>query len=147
MMGPEDVEYVSKEAEDQMMNVVIAYAKEHPDEYIVNLYRQPERKEQFEKECEWFRNRYPHIPEEDITVETMSANSIVFIKQDLLNILVWEKIFKKSVKAGYQALGLRDWHGISYFKYPASMSDEALAADAEKENLILLTDLSDFIFD
>lgn len=48
--GCEDVEYVSKEAEEEMMKVVIEYAKEHPNKFIVDLYH--ERPEQFKEECE-----------------------------------------------------------------------------------------------
>lgn len=30
-----DINYISKEAEEAMMNVIVAYAKEHPNDYII----------------------------------------------------------------------------------------------------------------
>lgn len=36
----EQVEYTCPKHREAMMKVVIAYAKEHPDEFIVNLYKQ-----------------------------------------------------------------------------------------------------------
>ena len=48
--GCEDVDYVSKDAEADMMRVIIDYAKEHRNEFIINIYH--ERPQQFKKECE-----------------------------------------------------------------------------------------------
>ena len=134
----EDVEYVSKEAEADMMRVIIAYAKEHPDNYIINLYK--ERPQQFKEECERFKKYHPYIPDEDITIETMASNSIVYIVSDFLNLLDMEKAFKKYQKQGYRAVSVK---GNNICAYPASWSDEKILQESEGETLYM--SLDDFV--
>ena len=73
----EDVTYVSKEAEAEMMKVIIEYAKVHPNKYIVDLYHS--RPQQYKEECEKFKKCHPYIPDKDITIETMASNSILTV--------------------------------------------------------------------
>lgn len=134
----EDVEYVSDDAEKQMMKLVIAYAKEHPNEYIVNLYK--ERPQQYKEECERFKKYHPYIEDEDITIETMSSNSIVFIVEDFLKLLDMEKEYKKYQKKGYRAISIE---GNMITAYPSNWSDELIKKSAEGQTLYM--SLSDFV--
>lgn len=134
----EDVEYTCPEHREAMMKVVIAYAKEHPNKYIVDLYKQ--RPQQFQEEIERFKKFNPYIPDEDITIETMSANSEVFIVSALLKLINLEKSFKKYQKKGYRAMSVND---NEITAYPQSWSDEKIrnmAGDAE-----LFFSLQDFV--
>ena len=135
--GCEDVTYVSKDAKEAMMKIIIEYAKEHPDEYIVDLYKK--RTEQFEEECQRFKKYNPYIPDEDITIETMSANSIVYIVDEFLNLLELEKHFKKYRKKGYKAISVKNNEVIAY---PMSWTDENIKKEAEGKTLY--TSLDDF---
>ena len=131
----EDVDYVSEEAKEEMMKVIIEYAKEHPCKFIVDLYH--ERPQQFKEECERFKKYHPYIADEDITIETMSANSIVYIVEDLLELMDVEKHFKKCIKQGYRAIGVL---GNTMSMYPASWSDERIKAEAEGKELYMSLD-------
>lgn len=134
----EDVEYVSKEAKEEMMKVIIAYAKEHPNDFIINLYH--ERPQQFKEECERFKKYHPYIPDEDITIETMASNSIVYIVSDFLKLLDTEKDFKKYQKKGYKAISI---DGTKLSAYPTSWSDEKIKEHAKDRELYM--SLDDFI--
>ena len=136
--GCEDVDYVSKDAEADMMRVIIDYAKEHHNEFIINLYH--ERPQQFKEECERFKKYHPYIPDEDITIETMASNSIVYIVSDLLDLIETEKHFKKYLKKGYRAISL-DGNNLS--AYPSSWSDERIKESAKGKTLYM--SLDDFI--
>lgn len=133
----EDVVYVSKEAEQEMMKVVIAYAKEHPNDFIINLYK--ERPHQFEDECKRFKQCYPYIPDNDITIETMSSNSIVYIVSDFIELVDLEKRYKQYVKKGYKAISVK---GNQLQAYPASWTDERIKRESEGQKLY--TSLEDF---
>ena len=134
----EEVDYVSKEAEIEMTKVIIAYAKEHPNDFIINLYK--ERLQQFKEECERFKKYHPYIPDEDITIETMASNSIVYIVEDFLNLLDMEKQFKKYQKKGYKAISIE---GNNLCAYPSSWSDEKIKESAKGKTLYM--SLDDFI--
>jgi len=138
--GPEDVEYVSKKAKEDMMRVIIEHAKEHPNDFVINLYK--ERPEQFKKECENFKKYHPYIPDEDINMVTMASNSIVYIIEDFLQLLELEKQFKKYEKKGYKAISINE-NSIS--AYPISWSDEKIKKEAEGEKLYM--SLDDFIIE
>lgn len=134
----EIIEYTCREHREAMMKVVIAYAKEHHDKFIANLYKQ--RPQQFQEEIERFKKFNPFIPDEDITIETMSANSEVFIVDALLNLIDLEKSFKKYQKEGYRAMSVK---GYEITAYPQSWTDEQIkkmAAGAE-----LFFSLQDFV--
>ena len=133
----EDVTYVSKAAEEEMMKVIIEYAKEYDNPFMVNLYN--ERPEQFKEECEHFKKRYSFIPDEDITIQTMASNSIVYIVEDVLHLMDNEKYFKKYQKQGYKAISL---NGDRLRAYPASWSDEKIKASANGD--VLYMSLDDF---
>ena len=108
--GPEVVEYISEEAEADMMRVIIAHAKEVKNEFIINLYKH--NPQMFDRECERFKKAHPYIPDEDITMETMASNSIVYIVEDFLRLQDLEKQFKKYKKKGYEII--RDENGKIY---------------------------------
>ena len=131
----EDVTYVSKEAEAEMMKVIIEYAKEHPNKFIMELYN--ERPQQFKEECEKFKKDYPFIPDEDITIQTMASNSIVYIVEDLLELMNIEKQFKKGCNKGYRAISL---NGKTMTMYPASWSDERIKTEAKGKTLYMSLD-------
>ena len=134
----EEVDYVSKEAEIEMTKVIIAYAKEHTNDFIINLYK--ERPQQFKEECERFKKYHPYIPDEDITIETMASNSIVYIVEDFLNLLDMEKQFKKYQKKGYKAISIE---GNNLCAYPSSWSDEKIKESTKGKTLYM--SLDDFI--
>ena len=131
-------EYISEEAEKAMTNVILAYAKIHPNDFIINLYK--ERPEQFKEECERFKKYHPYIPDEDIAIETMASNSIVYIAEDFLYLLELEKSFKKFQKKGYRCIGVK---GNDITAYPADWSDEQILQESNDETLYM--SLEDFI--
>lgn len=133
--GSEDVTYISKVAEAEMMKVIIEYAKARPNKFMVDLYH--ERPEQFKEECDNFKKYHPYIPDEDITIQTMASNSIVYIVEDFLNLLESEKMFKKYLKKGYRAIAL---DGNRLAAYPASWSDERVKASAIGKELYMSLD-------
>lgn len=125
-----NAEYVSKEAKEEMTKVIISYAKDHPSEYVVNLYKA--RPQQYKDECERFKKFHPYIPDEDITKETMSANDICFIVEDFLKLYHAEKIYKRNLKKGYKALVVcTDGSTISY---PSSWTEEKIRESFREEN-------------
>lgn len=134
----EDVEYVSKSAEEEMMKVIIEYAKTRPNDFVIKIYN--ERPQQFKDECERFKKYHPYIPDEDITMQTMASNSIVYIVSDFLNLLDDEKLFKKYQKKGYKAISVKD---SRLRAYPASWSDDRVKQAAVGEELYM--SLNDFI--
>lgn len=133
--GCEDVDYVSKEAEEDMMKIIIAYAKENHNDFIINLYK--ERPQQFKEECERFKKYHPYIPDEDITIETMASNSIVYIVSDFIKLLDMEKEFKKYQKKGYKAIAI---DGDKLSAYPASWSDDKIKESANGKTLYMSLD-------
>lgn len=133
----EDVTYVSKEAEAEMMKVIIEYAKEYNNEFTINLYH--ERPQQFKEECESFKKQYPYIPDEDITIQTMASNSIVYIVEGVLELMDHEKYFKKYQKQGYKAISI---DGKMLQAYPTEWSDEQIKESAKGK--ILYMSLDDF---
>lgn len=133
----EDVTYVSKDAEAEMMKVIIEYAKEHPNQFIIDLYH--ERPQQYKEECENFKKYHPYIPDEDITIETMASNSIVYIVEGVLELMEHEKYFKKRQKEGYRAIS---FEGNLLHAYPARWSDEQIKESSKGH--ILYMSLEDF---
>lgn len=133
----EDVTYISPEAEKEMMKVIIEFAKEYDNEFIINLYK--ERPQQFKEECERFKKYHPYIPDEDITIKTMASNSIVYIVEELLYLLDIEKRFKKYIKQGYRAMALE---GNTISMYPARWSDDKIKIEAQGKTLYM--SLEDF---
>lgn len=103
--GCEEVNYTSKEAEQEMTKIIIAYAKEHPNHYIIDIYNN--RPQQYKEESERFKKNHPYIPDEDITIQTMASNSIVYIVEDILTMLDYEKAFKQAIKKGYGSIGVK----------------------------------------
>ena len=139
--GPEDVDYVSKEAEEEMMKVIIAYAKEHPNPFIENLYK--ERPGQYKEECERFKKYHPYIPEADITIRTMASNSIVYIVEDFLELCDVEKTFKKKQKQGYGAISVEEDKKTGQtitISYPAGWPEERIKAEAGDNDLYMSLD-------
>lgn len=128
--GEEIVEYISKENEEKMMKFIIEYAKDHPSKFIMDLYK--ERHQQFKEECKRFKKYYPYISNEDITIETMSANSIVYVVEDFLKLYEREKAFKKYLKKGYRAISA---NGNNITAYPSSWTDEKIKEKAKDEEL------------
>ena len=133
--GCEEVDYISKEAEQAMMRVIIDYAKENPNNYIISLFK--ERPEQYKEECESFKKLHPYISDEDITTETMASNSIVYIVEDFLDLLDTDKQFKKYQKKGYRAIAIE---GNNLHVYPASWSDEKIKESAKGKELYMSLD-------
>lgn len=140
----EDVSYVSKEAEAEMMKVIIAYAKEHPNEFVINLYK--ERPEQFKSECERFKKYHPYIPNEDITIQTMASNSIVYIVEDFLILHEREKQLKKYQKKGFVAISVKkEQNGQELITaYPGTYTDDMIREYAGAD-CIIYRSLEDFI--
>jgi hypothetical protein len=136
--GCEDVEYVSKAAEEAMMKVVIDYAKTYQNDFVVQIYK--DRPQQFKEECEIFKKYHPYISDEDITIQTMASNSIVYIVEDLLNLMDDEKLFKKYQKKGYKAIAIK---GTQLSAYPSSWSDDRIKKEATGKTLYM--SLNDFI--
>ena len=117
------------------MRVIIEYAKENPNDFVIDIYK--ERPQQFKEECERFKKANPYIDDKDITIETMASNSIVYIISDLLNLIELEKNFKKYQKKGYKAMSVK---GTQLCAYPLSWSDEKIKADAKGKTLYMSLD-------
>lgn len=137
--GCEDVNYVSQEAREEMVKLIIKYAKTNPNEFIVNLYK--ERPRQYKEECERFKKYNPFIPNEDITIQTMASNSIVYIFEDLINLMENEKQFKKYQKKGYRAISVK---GNQISAYPSSWSDSKIKEESKEDDKLYMS-LEDFI--
>lgn len=135
--GCEDVNYVSKEAEKEMMKTIISYAKEKKNNFIIDLYEK--RPNQYKEECERFKKFHPYIPDEDITIQTMASNSIVYIVSDLLDLLETEKEFKKYQKKGYRAIGING-NDLTLTAYPNSWNDSKIKAHATGQTLYMSLD-------
>lgn len=132
-----DARYVSKDAEAEMMKVIIEYAKEHPNKFIIDLYNK--RPQQYKEECESFKKQYPFIPDEDITIQTMASNSIDYILSAVLDLMDIEKKFKQFQKKGYKAISLE---GNQLIAYPTSWPDEVIKSKASGH--VLYMSLDDF---
>lgn len=130
-----DTTYVSKDAEAEMMKVIIEYAKEHPNKFIIDLYHQ--RPHQYKEECENFKKQYPFIPDEDITIQTMASNSIEYIVSALLDLMDVEKQFKRFQKKGYKAISLE---GNQIIAYPNDWPDAVIKAKASGHELYMSLD-------
>ena len=133
--GCEDVRYISNEAERNMMKLIIDYAKTVSNDFVIDIYK--ERPQQYKEECERFKKNYPYIPDEDITIETMASNSIIYIVEDLLELLEIEKLFKKYQKKGYKAISVI---GDSVSAYPSSWTDEKIKESAKGKTLYMTLD-------
>lgn len=138
--SPEIVSYVSDEAEKEMRKLIVSYAKDHPDSYIVDMYLADPK--QYEEDCERFKKDYPYIPDEDITIESMSSNSIVYIVEDFLKLRESESLYKLYVKKGYRAISLK---GHQVTAYPSSWSDEKIQEEAKGQKVF--ASLDDFIIE
>ena len=135
-----DATYKSPEAEKEMTEFIVAYAKKNPDKYIVNLYK--ENPERYKEECNNFKKYHPYISDEDFTIETMSANSIDYIVSDFLDLHEREKKFKKYIKKGYRAVGFSK---RKLSAYPSSWSDTKIKETAEGNEEMLYMTLDDFV--
>lgn len=136
--SPEIVSYISDEAEKEMMKLIVSYAKDHPNSYIVDMYlADPKR---YEEDRERFKKDYPYIPDDDITVESMSSNSIVYIVEDFLKLKESERLYKQYVKKGYRAISLK---GHQVTAYPNNWSDEKIKEEAKDQKIF--SSLDDFI--
>ena len=133
----ENVEYIDKEKEEKMMRRIIEFAKTYDNEFIIQLYK--DRPEQYQETCERFRKQYPYIPEKDITIQTMASNSIVYIVDEFLKYYEYEKLFKKGLKQGYRAIGVK---GDSIYSIPQHYTDEQINALGYEQ---VFTSLDDFV--
>jgi hypothetical protein len=104
--GCEIVNYNTKKDEENMMHTIINFAKNYNNDFIINLYK--ERPQQFKEECERFKKYHPYIKDEDITIQTMASNSIVYIVEEFLKLYHIEKDFKKFKKKGYDGLAIKE---------------------------------------
>lgn len=100
-----DTNYVSKDARADMMKVVIAHAKENHNEYIENMYR--DKPDRYTEEVQRFKKCNPFIPDEDITIQTMSMNDEVYIISAWERLADDEKQYKKFAKDGYDVMGVK----------------------------------------
>lgn len=136
--SPEIVSYVSDEAEKEMRKLIVSYAKDHPNSYIVDMYlADPKR---YKEDSERFKKAYPYIPDEDITIESMSSNSIVYIVEDFLKLKETERLYKLYVKKGYRVISLK---GHQVTAYPSNWSDEKIKEEAKCQKIF--SSLDDFI--
>lgn len=136
--SPEIVSYVSDEAEKEMRKLIVSYAKDHPDSYIVDMYlADPKR---YKEDCEKFKRNFPYIPDEDITIESMSSNSAVYIVEDFLKLKEAERLYKLYVKKGFQVISLK---GHQVTAYPSNWSDEKIKEEAKGQKIF--SSLDDFI--
>ncbi len=130
----EQVDYVSKEARQKMVEFIIDYAQVNPNDFIVNLYKQ--RPKQYEEECKRFKEYNPFIPDEKININTMSANSIVYAVEDFLKLNEVEKVYKGGLKKGYSAVSSYGSQNPSFKRnvvsYPASWSEDKISEEAKK---------------
>lgn len=135
----EYVEYTSEKEEEKMMKRIIEFAKTYQNDFITQLYT--ERPDQYKETCERFRKKYPYIPEEDITIQTMASSSIVYIVEKFLEYNEYEKVFRNGKKKGYRAIGIK---GDMIYSIPEHYSDERVKALHYDQ---VFTSLNDFIID
>lgn len=120
--------YNSKEDEETMMHLIYAYANIRPDKFMVNLYE--ERPERYQEEVERVHKYFPYITEDEININSLSANHIDFIVDDFMMLLDLEKSFKAAVKKGYSYIGVKEEKGYvsAIYKIPEKCSKEKVDA-------------------
>lgn len=126
-----DVIYISREAELEMVKLVLDYAKTHPNEYIVKMYK--ENQDRYEDKCRELKKHYPDISDKNITIESMAGNSIEYIITDFLLLLGLEKTFKKYHKKGFKAISVHmssnNW-SYDIEAYPDNWTDKRIEEKA-----------------
>ena len=136
--GCEEVKFVSKEAEQEMWKVIVAFANKYPNQGLFGWYNM--RPQRYREAKENFIKTHPYIPKEDVTVTTMAGASIVFIVGVYLNLLEYEKAFKQYQNKGCRAISVKE---DSVHAYPADWTDEQIRKASEGRTLYM--SLDDFV--
>jgi hypothetical protein len=131
--GNED--FSSREAEEAVIKIAVDYAKEHPSKEFVKFYTSS--KDIYKKAVEHFKRKYPYVSSEDITENTVYADT-EFLVNEFLFLHSMEKIFKRNQKKGY---GATAFSGEYAFPFPVGFTKE----DIEKE-MKLRNEKIDFLF-
>lgn len=135
----ENITYVDNNARKNLVKVIIEYAKTHKNDFVINMYN--ERPQQYKEECERFKKYNPFIADEDITIQTMASNSIVYIFDDLMNLMEIEKQFKKYIKKGYECISI---NGNKICAYPHNYLTNEIIEEKKLDGSTFYRSLSDF---
>lgn len=125
--GNED--FSSREAEEAVIKIAVDYAKEHPSEEFVKFYTSS--KDIYERAVERFKRKYPYISCEDITENTVYADTEFLINEFLL-LYSMEKIFKKNQKNGCGATAFSGEHA---YGFPVGYTKEGIEREMELRDL------------
>ena len=141
------VSYDSEEFRKEMIQTMVAFAKEHPSHMIVAWFRN--NPEKYKKEKDAFMKQYPYFSERDVTMEVLSACKEDFIVEEYLHLAECEKYFKYWQKKGYPAISVSDAAStgeMSITAYPEDWADEKiLEAMKDDGHKTLYKSLDDFI--
>ena len=132
-----------KDAEKQLILLIVEYAEKRPNKYIVDMYKkEPDR---YKEAMERTKKMFPYIPEEKLTMNVISSLDFDYIMEELYDLIENEKEFKKALKKGYGYLAYSE-HRNSSIMYPADWTEDQVRTDMKKEGLVILyKSLNDFI--
>lgn len=116
-----NMSYVSKEAEEIMMHLVYAFGKEHPNDFIVNMYKQDPA--YYDETLARIKQYFPYIRDDELCLESVSANDVDYIVEAYMTLRDYEKAYKKAIRKGYASIGIAK-DKIYYF--PARYTDEMI---------------------
>ena len=119
----------SKEAEEAVIKIAVAYAKEHPSPEFVELYMASS--DSLVRAMDSFKERYPYIPDEDISEKTLCVDT-EYLVNELLLLRSMEKIFKKNQKNG---CGATAFSGEYAYGFPAGYTKEGIEREMKLRDL------------
>lgn len=128
--GCSDIRYESMEARASMKKAVVEFAKENPCDMIIAWFK--DNPVRFEEERRKFLEINPYIPEDDITMEVLSACKENYIVTKFLELQQYEKAFKKWQKKGFRAICVQikgHTGDATITAFPNNWSDERIAEE------------------
>ncbi len=131
----------SKEAEEAVMKIAVAYVNEHPSDEFAELYTVSADK--LKDAMDRFKEKYPYISDEDITENAIYADT-EYLVNEFMFLWSMEKIFKKNQKKGY---GATAFSGEYAYGFPKGWTKEDIEKEMKSRNEkidYLFFDLKDF---
>lgn len=101
---PEEITFVSKEDEEDVIHAMMAYGKANPDELWTKLYKDDEERYQQAVECA--KEQMPCLKDEELCIGNVDYEFVIFA-EEILRLRFLEKEFKKAKKKGYSFIGVK----------------------------------------
>lgn len=121
--------FYSKEAEEAVIKIAVAYANEHPSSEFVELCMSSS--DSLVQAMDRFKKEHPYIPDEDINENTVYADT-EFLVNEFLFLHSMEKIFKKNQKNGCGATAFSGEHA---YGFPAGYTKEGIEREMKLRDL------------